>query len=347
MRICRDADTAERTDMIPRKNLILVAVAVAAAVALAAPGCRKKKVRYVAIGTGGTTGVYYPVGGAIAKRVNDKADEYGIRMVVQSTAGSVFNINAVLKGDLEFGIAQSDRQYQAWNGLAEWKNDGPRRNLRSVCSLHPEAITLVAADDSGITTLDDLRGRRVNIGNAGSGFRGNAVDVLKAAGIDPQSDIIAESLKAAESPAMLQDGRIDAFFYTVGHPSGAIKEATAGQRRKVHFVPITHMDALLARSPYYAKTIIPISLYPSATNDADVATIGVMTTLITSADVDERIVYAVTKELFENLDRFKATHPALARLTRQGMLRGLTAPLHAGALKYYKEAGLDVGAAGP
>ena len=329
-----------------RSSIFTVVVTAFVATALAvAPGC-KKKVRHVAIGTGGTMGVYYPVGGAIAKRINEKGDTYGLKMVVQSTTGSVFNINAVLKGDLEFGIAQSDRQYQAWHGLAEWKSDGPRKNLRSVCSLHPEAITLVAAVDSGIKTLADLKGRKVSIGTPGSGFRGNAIDVLTAAGIDHKTGIIAEDLAPSEAATMLQDGRIDAFFYTVGHPAGSIKEATAGQRRKVLFVPITGMDALLARSPYYAKAIIPISLYPSATNDADVVTIGVMTTLVTSADVDEQTVYAVTKELFENLDKFKTTHPALARLTRQGMLMGLTAPLHAGALKYYKEAGLDVRAAG-
>ena len=332
-----------------RKSMLTVAVVVLLAAGVTAPGCRKK-VRHVAIGTGSTTAVYYPVGGAIAKRVNDEADTYGFRMVVQATGGSVFNVNAVLKGDLEFGIAQSDKQYQAWHGLAEWKGVGPRESLRSVCSLHPESITLIAAVDSGIKTLSDLKGRKVSIGTPGSGFRGNAIDVLTAAGIDHRTGIIAEELAPGEAATMLQDGRIDAFFYTVGHPTGAIKEATAGQRRKVHFVPVTGMAKLLARCPYYAEAVIPIALYPNAANKADAATVGVMTTLVTSADVDEDIVYAVTKELFDNLDKFRTTHPALAILTKEGMLKGLTAPLHAGALKYYREVGLvskDAGAAGP
>ena len=196
------------------------------------------KTYFVTIGTGGVTGVYYPTGGAIAKMVNKKRKVYGIRATVESTGGSVYNVNAIMAGDLEFGIVQSDRQYQAWYGLAEWKEKGPQKDLRAICSIHPESITLVAAVDAGIKTIKDLRGKRVNIGNPGSGQRQNSIDALTAAGLDWKKDIIAEGVKAAEAPGLLQDGRIDAFFYTVGHPSGAIKEATAG-RRKVLIVPIT------------------------------------------------------------------------------------------------------------
>ena len=303
----------------------------------ATPGART---RHVTIGTGGITGVYYPTGGAIAKLVNRKRDEYGIRVAVESTGGSVFNVNAVIAGDLEFGLVQSDRQYQAVHGLAEWEKTGKQTQLRSVCSIHPESVTLIAAEDAGITTLQDLRGKRVNIGNPGSGQRGNALDVLETAGIDPEKDIQAESLKAAEAASMLQDGRIDAFFYTVGHPAAAIKEACAGQRRDVRIVPITGMDKLIERFPYYAATTIPIALYPKATNDADVPTIGVMTTVVTSADVPDDVVYALTKELFDNLDEFKAMHPAFAHLTQEGMQKGRAAPLHPGAEKYFKQAAL-------
>lgn len=295
--------------------------------------------RFVTIGTGGVTGVYYPAGGAIAKMVNEHRDVHGIRVAVESTAGSVFNVNAVMSGDLDFGVVQSDRQYQAFTGTADWEEKGPQADLRAVCSLHPEAVTLVAAVDSGIETLADLRGKRVNIGNPGSGQRGNAIDVLTAAGIDWREDIRAEGLKAAECAKMLQDGRIDAFFYTVGHPAGAITEASAG-RRTVKFVPITGMGALLDAHPYYAEATIPIELYPNAANEADVPTIGVMTTLVTSARVPDDVVSAVTRELFGNLDGFKEQHPAFAHLTREGMLEGLTAPIHPAALRYYEEEGL-------
>ena len=297
------------------------------------------KIAFVTIGTGGITGVYYPTGGAIARIVNKKREEYGIRCTVESTGGSVFNVNAVMAGDLEFGIVQSDRQYQAMKGLAEWKDKGPQTDLRAVFAIHPESITLVAADDAGIKTIKDLRGRRVNIGNPGSGQRQNSIDALTVAGIDYKNDLKAEGVKAAEAPGLLQDGRIDAFFYTVGHPSGAIKEATAGAR-KVHFVPITGVNRLLKKFPYYAEAVIPIKLYPGATNKSDVRTFGVKATLVTSAKVPDRIVYAVTKEVFENFSAFKNLHPAYQVLTKNNMLQGMSAPIHPGALKYYREAGL-------
>ena len=298
------------------------------------------KTTFVTIGTGGITGVYYPTGGAIARIVNKKRKVYGIRCTVESTGGSVFNVNAVMAGDLEFGVVQSDRQYQAINGLAEWKEKGPQKDLRAVFTIHPESITLVAADDAGIKSINDLRGKRVNIGNPGSGQRQNSIDGLTNAGINYETDLKAEGVKAAEAPGLLQDGRIDAFFYTVGHPSGAIKEATAG-RRKVHFVPITGVEKLLQKYPYYAKAFIPIKLYPGATNKSDVDTFGVKATFVTSAKVDDKVVYAVTKEVFDNFESFKKLHPAYEVLTKQNMLEGMSAPIHPGAMKYYKESGLD------
>ena len=297
------------------------------------------KTTFVTIGTGGITGVYYPTGGAIARIVNKKRKVYGIRCTVESTGGSVFNVNAVMAGDLEFGVVQSDRQFQAIKGMAEWKEKGPQKDLRAVFTIHPESITLVAADDAGIKSINDLRGKRVNIGNPGSGQRQNSIDGLMNAGINYEKDLKAEGVKAAEAPGLLQDGRIDAFFYTVGHPSGAIKEATAG-RRKVHFVPITGVDKLLQKYPYYAKAMIPIKLYPGATNTKDVQTFGVKATFVTSAKVPDQVVYAITKEVFDNFEAFKKLHPAYQVLTKENMLEGMSAPIHPGAMKYYKEAGL-------
>lgn len=297
------------------------------------------KTTFVTIGTGGITGVYYPTGGAIARIVNKKRDEYGIRCTVESTGGSVFNINAVMSGDLEFGVVQSDRQYQAMKGEAEWKDKGPQEDLRALFSIHPESLTLAAAVDAGIDTFADLRGKRVNIGNPGSGQRQNSIDALAANGIDYEKDLNAEGVKAAEAPGLLQDGRIDAFFYTVGHPSGAFKEATAG-KLKVKFVGIPNVDKLTSKYSYYAKAYVPIKFYPGAVNDKDVQTFGVKATFVTSAKVSEDVVYAVTKEVFENFEDFKKLHPAYEVLTKKGMLAGLSAPLHDGAMKYYKEAGL-------
>ncbi len=322
------------------KKLLTLCLAAVVAVALLPVSGFAARTTYVTIGTGGVTGVYYPTGGAIAKMVNKKRKQYHLRATVESTGGSVFNVNAIMAGDLEFGIVQSDRQYQAYNGTADWKGK-PQKKLRAVFSIHPESVTIVAAADKNIKTVFDLKGKIVNIGNPGSGQRGNALDLLNAAGIDWKKDIKAEGLKAAESASMLQDGRIDAFFYTVGHPNGSVKEAVAGAR-KVNFVevPKAVVDKLVAKFPYYAPSYIPVDQYPGVMNKKNVETFGVKATLCTSADVPDDVVYAITKEVFENFEEFKKLHPAYAVLTKESMLQGLSAPIHPGALKYYKEVGL-------
>jgi uncharacterized protein len=314
----------------------LAALSLAAVLGL---GSAQAKSTFVTIGTGGITGVYYPTGGAIAKMVNKNKKEYGIRAVVESTGGSVFNINAIMSGDFEFGVVQSDRQFQAINGLAEWERKGPQTDLRAVFSIYPEAVTLVAAADAGITSITDLKGKKVNIGNPGSGQRQNAIDALTAVGIQYEKDLQAESIKASEAAGLLQDNRIDAFFYTVGHPAGAIKEATSGAR-KVVIADITGVESLLEKFPYYVQETIPIKLYQGARNTNDVKTFGVKATLVTSAKVPDDVVYAITKEVFDNLEDFKKLHPAFATLTRENMLTGLSAPIHPGAMKYFKETGL-------
>lgn len=306
------------------------------------PATVQAKTTFVTIGTGGITGVYYPTGGAIAKIVNEKRKEYGIRCTVEATGGSVFNINAVLSGDLEFGVAQSDRQYQAIKGLAEWADKGPQEDLRAVFSIHPETVTLLAAVDAGIKSVADLKDKRVNLGNPGSGQRQNSIDALTAVGIDYEKDIKSEGIKAAEAPGLLQDGRIDAFFYTVGHPNGAFKEACAGAR-KVIFVPLEGpgIDELIKAKPYYAKSVVPVMAnYQGAANTEDINAFGVKATFVTSAKVPDEVVYAITKEVFDNFETFKKLHPAYQVLTKEGMLEGLSAPIHPGAMKYYKEAGL-------
>ena len=320
------------------KKALLFVLCLALALMMA-PTASMARIQFVTIGTGGVTGVYYPTGGAISRMVNKKAKIYNMKATVESTGGSVFNINAVLNGDLEFGIAQSDRQFQAVNGMKEWEGK-PQSKLRSVFSIHPETVTLIASDESGIYSLADMKGKRIGIGNPGSGQLGNSRDALVLAGLDEKSDIQAEYIKAVEAASALQDERIDAFFYTVGHPNGSLKEATAG-RIKVHIVEIPDVTSLVAKYPYYAKALIPMKFYPNATNKSEqAATFGVKATLVTSADISDDIVYAITKEVFDNIEAFKKLHPAYSVLTKENMLEGRSAPLHPGAVKYYKEAGL-------
>ncbi|OQY19256.1 MAG: C4-dicarboxylate ABC transporter substrate-binding protein [Desulfobacteraceae bacterium 4572_35.1] len=319
------------------KRIALLFAILATFTLIAAPAFA---MRYVTIGTGGVTGVYYPTGGAISKLVNKKRKEFKLRMTVESTGGSVFNVNALMNGDLELGVVQSDLQYQAYKGLGQWKGDAQNK-LRAVFAIHPEIVTIIAAVDSKINGVADFKGKIINIGAPGTGQRVNATDLISAAGLDLNKDLKVEGIKPAESAKMLQDGRIDAFFYTVGHPNGSIKEAVAGAR-KVMFVPVDKnlVDKLVAAQPYYAAADIPVKPYPGIGNKEDVPSFGVKATICSSADVPDSIIYDITKEVFENLETLKKLHPALAVLTKENMLTGLSAPLHPGALKYYREAGL-------
>ena len=297
--------------------------------------CSSGKKQFVTMSTGSLTGVYYLTGNALAQMVNKKADNK-IKVTVETSAGSVFNVNAILAKQVDFGIVQSDRQYQAYNGLAEWEGKGKNTNLRSIFSIHHEALTLIAAKDSGITNIPSLKGKKINIGNPGSGQRQNSLDALSFFSLNAESDIITENVKAADSPSLLQDKRIDAFFYTVGHPNGVIKEILAG-KRAVQFVDILVSDDFIVKYPYYSKSTITKDVYEL---DKDVHTFGVKATLCTRADIDEKIVYLMVKSVFEEFENFKTLHPSYQHLTKADMLKGLSAPLHVGALKYYKEAGL-------
>lgn len=293
----------------------------------------------VFIGTGNPAGLYYPTGGNIAKIVNCKYKQLGFACRVKETAGSVFNINAVLAGRLDFGMAQSDRQHQAWMGLSEWQKKGRQGDLRAVFSLYTEVVTLVAAEDSGIRSIQDLKGRRVNIGTLGSGGRQNAIDALKTANLDYRKDLKLNEQDFKAACMLFQKGKIDAYFFTVGHPSEFIKKCTEG-RRKVRFIPITNVDSLLTIYPYHVPTTIPIKFYPRAANKSDVVSFGLKATLVTSSKIPDKVVYAVTKEVFENLDKFKKLNPAYEGLTQENMVLGMSASTHPGAAKYFQEIGL-------
>ncbi|MFN4098248.1 MAG: TAXI family TRAP transporter solute-binding subunit, partial [Pararhodobacter sp.] len=294
---------------------------------------------FIAIGTGGVTGVYYPAGGAICRLVNRDRAEHGIRCGVESTGGSVFNVNALRSGELEFGVAQSDIQFHATNGSEMFADTGAFEGLRSVFSLHPEPFTVVARADAGITSFEDLRGKRVNIGNPGSGQRATMDVVLDALGWSVSDFAQASELPPAEQALALCDNNIDAMVYTVGHPSGAIQEATTACDSVLVNVDTDEIRALVEERAYYRMATIPGGMYRGT--DSDTTTFGVGATFVTSADVPEEVVYQTTRAIFENLDQFRGLHPALGNLDPAEMVAdGNSAPLHPGAERYYREAGL-------
>ena len=309
-----------------------------ASVALAA-GAASAQQTFVAIGTGGVTGVYYPTGGAICRLVNRNRAEHGIRCGVESTGGSVFNINAIRGGELEFGVAQSDWQFHAFNGTSRFEEQGPFEELRAVFSVHPEPFTVVARADAGIETFEDLRGKRVNIGNPGSGQRGTMEVVMEAKGWTMDDFAVTQELQAAEQSQALCDNNIDAMIYTVGHPSGSIQEATTACDSVLVDVTGPEIDQLVEENSFYRTATIPGGIYRG--NDEDTQTFGVGATFVTSADVPEEVVYEVVKAVFDNLDQFKSLHPAFANLDASQMANdSLSAPLHPGAERYFREAGL-------
>ncbi|RKF14714.1 TAXI family TRAP transporter solute-binding subunit [Roseovarius spongiae] len=319
--------------MFSKLKLTLAGAAVAA---IMAPAAHAEE--FITIGTGGVTGVYYPTGGAICRLVNKERKEHGIRCSVESTGGSVYNIKTIRAGELEFGVAQSDWQYHAYNGTSKFEEDGPFEKLRAVFSVHPEPFTVVARADSGIKTFDDLKGKRVNIGNPGSGQRGTMEVLLDAKGWTTDDFELATELKAAEQSAALCDNQIDAMVYTVGHPSGSIQEATTACDSVLVEVAGPVVDKLVEENPFYRTATIPGGMYRG--NDEDAKTFGVGATFVTSADVSEDAVYAVVSAVFNNFDTFKGLHPAFANLDPEEMATaGLSAPLHPGAAKYYKEKG--------
>ena len=324
------------------RKLIVPALALGVAAGLTLAGATgptsAAEQQFVSIGTGGVTGVYYPTGGAICRLVNKGRKDHGVRCSVESTGGSVYNINTIRQGELDFGVAQSDWQYHAYNGTSKFEEQGPFESLRAVFSVHPEPFTVVARADSGITSFADLAGKRVNIGNPGSGQRGTMEVVMGALGWDKSTFSLASELKSAEQSQALCDNKIDAMVFTVGHPSGSIKEATTSCDSIL--VPVTgpEIDKLVEENAYYRKATIPGGMYHGT--DSDTPTFGVGATFVTSADVPNEVVYTVVKAVFENFDQFKKLHPAFADLKPEEMIKdGLSAPLHDGAVQYYKEKG--------
>lgn len=325
--------------MALRLKLSTFALATAVGFGAASASVSAAEQQFVTIGTGGVTGVYYPAGGAICRLVNKDRKEHGIRCSVESTGGSIYNLNAIRQGELDLAVAQSDWQYHSYNGTSEFKDDGPNKELRAVFSLHPEPFTVVARKDANIKEFKDLKGKRVSVGNPGSGQRATAEVLMEEMGWDMSAYSLAAELKAAEQSQALCDNKIDAFFYTVGHPSGAIKEATTSCDSVLVNVDNEATQKLVEENPYYRVATIPGGMYRG--NPEDTTTFGVAATFVTSADVPEDVVYQVVKAVFENFDSFKRLHPAFETLEKEEMVSdALSAPLHPGAVKYYKEAGL-------
>jgi len=319
----------------PAKHVGIATAAILALASLSMPAAAQQK--FVTVGTGGVTGVYYAVGGAICRLTNKDRQKTGIRCSVESTGGSVFNVNAIKSDELDFGMTQSDVQYNAFKGEAQFKAS-PVSDLRVVFSVHPEPFTVLARKEAGVAKFEDFKGKRFNVGNPGSGTRASMDQLLEAMKWTMKDFSLAAELKADEQGPALCDNKIDGFYYGVGHPSAAIQDPTTTCGAKL--VPLTGpaIDALLKNYPYYSVATIPGGLYSGNPNPT--TTYGVRALLVTSAKAPDEVVYHLVKAVFDNFDEFKKLHPAFAVLDPKDMIKaGITAPLHPGAQKYYKEKG--------
>ncbi|WP_299235087.1 TAXI family TRAP transporter solute-binding subunit [uncultured Halomonas sp.] len=310
--------------------------AILGAAMFASPAMAQDEEKFITIGTGGQTGVYYVVGQSVCRLVN-RLDDANIKCNAPSTGGSVANVNGIKSGQLDMGVVQSDVQYQAYNGTGNFEGE-PFEDLRAVFRAHGEPLTILARADSGIETLDDLEGKRVNIGNPGSGQRNTMEVVMEAKGWTEDSFSLASQLDAAEMASALADNNIDAMAYVVGHPNGSIQEATTTVDSRLIPLNGEAIQGIVDEYPYYSMSTIPGGLYKG--NDEEVETFGVAATFVTTAETDEEIVYQTVKAIFDNFDRFKKLHPAFANLKPEEMVSsGLSAPLHDGAARYYREQG--------
>ena len=293
--------------------------------------------QFVTIGTGGVTGTYYPTGGAVCRMVNKLKKKTGIRCSVESTGGSVYNVNTIKAGELDFGISQSDTAYQAYNGQGKFEGK-PQKNLRSVMAIYPELLAFVTRKDSGINTMADMAGKKINIDVPGSGTRMTTEIVMDAFGVKASSLSLKSELKSTEGPNMLKDKKIDGYFGVFGHPTANIKDAS--NSLDINIVPITGpvIDKLVAKYPYYAKGSISGTFYKGVTKD--VPSIGVKAVLVSSTALDDKAVYVVTKAILDNFKAFKKLHPAYKTITKKSLLDGLSVPQHEGAKKAFREAGL-------
>ncbi len=293
---------------------------------------------FITIGTGSVTGTYYPTGGAICQMVNKNKKETNIRCSVESTGGSVYNVNTIKAGELDFGISQSDTAYQAFKGEGKFQGAAAVPELRSAIAIYPELLALVVSQKSGIKSITDLKGKKINLDSPGSGTHMTADLVFEAFGIKASDLALANELKVSEGPTMLQDNHIDGYFFVAGHPTANIKDAANSV--DISIVPIDgpQIDALLKKYPYYAKGIISGSYYKGVPND--VPSIGVKAVLVTSTKVKDEVVYQVVKTILDNFEKFKELHPSYKTITKESLLEGLSIPQHPGAIRAFKEAGI-------
>ncbi len=303
--------------------------------------------KYVSVGTGAVTGIYYPAGGAICRLFNLDWEKHSTRCSVESTNGSVANINSIRDNKLDFSITQSDWLYSAYNGTGAFSDQKPFKELSSVFALHTETFAVVVKNSSNIKTIDDLVGKVVNFGSEDSGTYATMKFLMSIKGWNEKSFSKITKLDPIDQPQALCKEDIDVMLYASGNPNGVLQEVS--QACRVRIIPFDQetINTILSKSQFYIEAVIPGGTY--AGNPNDIKTFGVNAIFVASQNTPESVVYNITKGVFENFNNFKTLHPVFLSLTKESMVAGIRnttltngafPPIHPGALKYFKESGL-------
>lgn len=312
---------------------LLIVLAFFSATQVSAADAKRK---YITIGTGGVTGIYFPAGGAICRLINRHKNEHGIQCSVESTGGSVYNLNALATGEIDFGVSQSDLIYQAYQGDKCIKGVCPNKNLRTVVSFYTEPLTIVARQDAKVKQLKELKGKRINIGAPGSGQRATVLNLISEMGWNLKTFKQISGLNPVEQATALCDNKLDAIIYSVGHPNGSIQEASSLCKTNLVNVSGPEIDIFLKKNPYYIPATIPGGLYKGTPDELN--TFGVKVALLTSANMDKKSVKQLVRSLYNNFDSFKRIHPIFTSLTRDSIFsEGIVAPLHDAVKEFLKE----------
>ncbi len=311
---------------------------------------------YFTIGTGLIRGVYFPIGGAICQLVNLNIKSHGLKCLLESTDGSIYNLQALHQRDMDFAIAQSDWQYHAYHGSAIFQKAGAFKDLRTVFTLHSEPFTVVARAGSGIRSFNDLKGKRVNIGNPGSGTRITMDVMMNSKGWTYRDFKKVSELKASEElEKAFCDGDIDAFVHTIGHPNTLVEKVTGSCDAVMVPLDLLDIEKLLKQNPFYVRTGIPAGMYKGMVQD--IPSFGVKAALLTTSRTDDRVVQEVLRAVFgsktyqnkitgedrveDNFHNFRTLHPVFSSLSKEQMAHeGMVVPMHPAAIQWFQEAGI-------
>ncbi len=314
-----------------KKSLLVIA---AAAVLLS--GCAKKSNKNYILATGGTSGTYYPFGGAMAQIWNDGIE--GMNVTAQATGASAENLRLISRGEAEFGTVQNDVMDYAYNGSDMFEGNA-LPNLATIGTLYPEVVQIAVSKNSGIKTIDDFRGKRISVGDAGSGVEFNAKQILEGYGMT-FNDIKKANLSFKESADGIQNGTLDGCFITAGVPNAALQELAFTAGLELISIDDAHAKIIADKYSFYTVEKIPGGTYKGTEDDTQA--LAIKATLAVSAKLDTDTVYEMTKTLFENLDKLGTAHAKGKEVSAAKAVTGCSVPFHPGAKKYFKEAGFDV-----